>query len=107
MQCSFPVAIINTHFWFIGTVCEFKIGDGTGGSELYLGKKSSEHECILACELKKETDHTINGVTVPVEHGGTPSCYCERIMKTRNNKRGWKSCFLTRKTYFFTSCSLH
>ena len=42
----------------------FEVGDGVGGTEEYIGEKSTAQSCINACFEKKMLDHEINGVTV-------------------------------------------
>ena len=42
----------------------FEAGDGIGGTEEYIGEKSTAQSCINACLEKKMLDPEINGVTM-------------------------------------------
>ena len=61
-------------------------GDGTGGSEKYIGYVSSKKECTA---LVKSRAPTANGATMP--KGGRGKCYAEYGMTGRNNSGYWIS----------------
>lgn len=74
--------------------CNFVRGDGTGGSEQYIGRMSTKNECIDACVAKmKAGEKEINGVTMSATvSGGKYSCYCESKMTGPNTSTSWQTC---------------
>ena len=73
----------------------FEAGDGIGGTEEYIGEKSTAQSCINACLEKKMLDPEINGVTML--RGGSGRCYCEKKMMGSNGNPLWKTCKLKLK----------
>lgn len=72
--------------------CDFKNGDGIGGTEYYAGVQSSLVACLLTCNERRSIYPDINGVSVP--SSGEISCYCKRGMTNRSRSYTWKSCFM-------------
>ena len=74
--------------------CELKNGDGRGGTEFKIGMQAGT-ACIDACLQHKQTDDSINGVTLFANNDG--GCWCEKGMtQVQNNGYGYyKSCFIT------------
>ena len=71
------------------TVCTFTPGDGSGGSEEWIGEADSAQACAA---LAQEGAPGANGVTYP-SNGGT-SCYAEFGMSSVDSSwDGWQSCF--------------
>ena len=99
-MCLFVSGISNA-FFILGLNgdkrCTFSIGDGVGKSEVKIGTQRGI-SCIDACMEKRKTDPTINGVTVwsDTTKGG---CWCERLMKSKNTNKAYKSCFLGMSYY--------
>ena len=74
--------------------CTFSPGDGTGGSEVNIGSQTGS-ECVRACMRLKETDDSINGVTV--FQNQREGCWCEKGMKEVSRSSTYKTCFLLSK----------
>jgi len=74
--------------------CNFVMGDGTGGSEKYIGSMTP-NECIKTCAINRKQDKDINGCTIssatPAADGKV-SCYCEKKMTGPNTSTSWKTC---------------
>merc|ERR1719463_414898 len=74
------------------TECTFQIGDGTGGTEKYLGSALTKEACVT---MVKEREPTANGVTYATS--GT-ACYAEFGMTGRNSAASWQTCELAPTT---------
>ena len=74
------------------TTCTLSIGDGQGASEVKVGLQTGL-ECVKACIERRNSDPTINGVTV--KNDNSEGCWCEREM---NNIEAtdtiYKACYL-------------
>ena len=80
--------IINILIIGEGIVCDFSTGDGTGGSEEYLGPADTQEKCV---EMVKDQRPEANGVTYGGGHG--KNCYAETGMTDINvEETNWKSC---------------
>ena len=80
--------IINILIIGEGKVCDFSTGDGTGGSEEYLGPADTQEECF---EMVKDQRPEANGATYGGGHGR--NCYAETGMTDINvEETNWKSC---------------
>ena len=66
--------------------CVFQQGDGTGGSEEYLGHASTEAQCHAMVTAQRPS---ANGATVSPGGG---SCYAEFGMNGDNNSGWWRTC---------------
>ncbi len=57
-------------------MCTFVVGDGTGGTEYYIGNTTTEDECAI---LVRSRQPSANGATwrVGATNGATKSCYAE------------------------------
>ena len=87
--------IISTVFVNLGQApfnCSYKLGDGIGGTEQYIGTKESSMKCAQECIRRKKTDESINGATFSTTDLKT--CYCEKGMTRRNDNRDYMSCVL-------------
>lgn len=73
--------------------CRWFNGDGTGGSEIYVGVLAPE-ACVKECAKRRLTDGSINGATVQKE--GSPSCYCEKGMSGSSGNT-YKTCYIRSK----------
>ena len=78
-------------------VCVLQVGDGVGGSEISLGTGLTAHACVIACQKRKISDESINGVTV---HASLKSgCWCEKNMsRIETNLQMYNACFFEGKT---------
>ena len=70
--------------------CAFQFGDGGGGDEIHIGSQTG-NACIDACLQRKQTDGSINGITIRAD--GIGGCWCERKMTYIYNKH--RSCFIS------------
>ena len=72
------------------STCKFSIGNGDGGSKIYVGEQKGG-ACIDACLHMKMIDDSINGVTLYFndDNGG---CWCEQNMIRISGT--YKTCFL-------------
>ena len=68
-------------------ICEFVVGDGTGGTEKEIGSTSTEGECA-SLVLRKEP--SANGATWEVATSG--SCYAEFRATGNNGNSDWRTC---------------
>jgi len=64
-------------------------GDGTGGSERYIGHAANFDACVTMVKGNAQCT-SANGATMPT--GGSGSCYCEFSMTGRNSAWSWSSC---------------
>ena len=75
------------------------MGHGTGGSEVKISDSLTGQFCIDACKTRKNTDPSINGVTV--RRNGKGGCWCERNMKSvlkfSRSTRFYKTCAITQE----------
>ena len=71
--------------------CTFEPGDGTGGVEVKVGSQTGS-ECVKACLQARETDNSINGVTVYKDQRA--GCWCEKSMTDVRANSVFKTCFL-------------
>jgi hypothetical protein len=70
----------------------FTIGDGhNAGPEMRIGDHTGE-DCVNACIDRRETDPTINGVTV--RNDGSTGCFCEKKMAYVLTDSRFKTCYL-------------
>ncbi|XP_047133449.1 coadhesin isoform X2 [Hydra vulgaris] len=76
---------------FCDSGCVFKVNDGVGAGEVFMGVVRNENECIAKCYERQKIDPTINGVTTDLTG---KSCYCEQGMKSQTGGSSWKSCFI-------------
>ena len=84
---------INSGIYFSDYSCNFEIGNGSGGTEKFVGYKATAQECVDACVIEKETDSDINGVTVT--SCGAGNCFCEKNMVNSDmNRLSSKTCLL-------------
>ena len=88
--------VIQSIFRYVflsGIQCNFKPGDGSGGSEIDIGGQGSVANCISACQNRKKQNPLINGITM-LSSGSSSECYCETAMTGANSDTKWKTCFL-------------
>ena len=85
-NCKFPIQ------W---DGCEWKTGDGSGGSETNIGKVSNPAECVAKCKQHSQSGKKPNGVTVDSSTG--TNCYCEYGQTGRNGAASWKNCPIASK----------
>jgi hypothetical protein len=79
--CMFPASLLG---------CVFGIGDGTGGSEQYVGAFDTPGECAAAVQDPDGAFSEANGATFSAT-GGT-GCYAEFGMTGLNGSTGWQTC---------------
>ena len=63
-------------------------GDGTGGTEKYLGMAATREECLT---MVRTREPTANGVTFP-NRAGPGSCYAEFGMTGPRASQSWQTC---------------
>ena len=68
-------------------VCAFVPGDGTGGSESWVGDAPDAQACAAMVQAQQPA---ANGATYSND-GGT-ACYAEFGMTGSNDSNGWQSC---------------
>ena len=71
----------------VGTVCNFGLGDGTGGNEEQVGDATTSAECVA---LVQSTRPQANGATYPTVVG--TACYAEFGMTGAHDSDGWQTC---------------
>ena len=95
-----------------GTCPAFTIGDGNGASEVADSFQPDGLACIEACQKRKESDSSINGVTIGVSGKHDKACYCEKQMthpelgvinRDTHGKTIWNTCIFEgiRAFYFY------
>ena len=74
------------------TTCTLSIGDGQGASEVKVGLQTGL-ECVKVCIERRNSDPTINGVTV--KNDDSEGCWCEREMNNIDaTDTIYKACYL-------------
>ena len=80
--------------WF-GTLieqCVFGVGDGVGGTEIYLGLAGTSGQCT---EMVKTQQPSANGVTYGTTSGEfSKKCYAEFGATSANNDTDWQTCLM-------------
>eukprot|EP01001_Neometanema_parovale_P005901 NODE_22_length_4339_cov_431.329934_g20_i0.p1 GENE.NODE_22_length_4339_cov_431.329934_g20_i0~~NODE_22_length_4339_cov_431.329934_g20_i0.p1 ORF type:complete len:1325 (+),score=331.29 NODE_22_length_4339_cov_431.329934_g20_i0:54-4028(+) len=75
--------------------CVFQIGDGTGGTETYLGMTKSAAQCLALVEEKQKFS---NGATWGVVGGSAAGkCFAENGMTGANTNRNYATCVFKAK----------
>ncbi|XP_065055525.1 SCO-spondin-like isoform X2 [Rhopilema esculentum] len=67
-------------------------GDGTGGSEVNIGKVTNAAECVAKCSSRKKNGKLANGATV--DAATQKRCYCEFGQTGRNSAASWRNTFI-------------
>ena len=65
-------------------MCNFVVGDGTGGTEDYIGNTTTEDECAQLVQREKPS---ANGAT-----WGSEYCYAEFGATSNNGNSAWRTC---------------
>ena len=72
--------------------CVFGVGDGIGGSEIFLGVADTSGQCI---EMVRTQQPSANGVTYGTASGSfAKKCYAELGATDTNTDTDWQTCLL-------------
>merc|ERR1712038_38696 len=71
---------------------DFAVGDGTGGSERYLGSVSSIQGCLNLIAASSYPHGKGITVSPPVLQGRSGACYVELTLTGHNGSSSWRTC---------------
>ena len=86
---EFSKVIKRTFQLFISGKCTYKVGDGIGGEEEFIGLMNSANSCADFCIVKAKKDPGINGASFSA---ASKKCFCEKGMTGRNADIKYTSC---------------
>ena len=99
--CSLAYVLHKTFnvLMFLGSNIKWVTGDGTGGSEVNIGKVTNAAECVAKCSSKKKNGKLANGATV--DAATKTKCYCEFGQSGRNSAASWRNTFIRTNDIYF------